>query len=142
MKIFVRAHQLPPRLAAAAIILDSGFSKSDAGEETAAALHGMAARTYPFLRGMDPVTFTRLLSKSELTIGTALLLPFVPSLLAGAALTGFASGLLGLYLRTPGMRREGSLRPSEQGIALAKDLWLLGIGMALVLEELTECRRD
>ncbi len=46
--------------------------------------------------------------------------------------------LLGLYLRTPGMREEGSLRPSAQGLAVAKDVWLLGIGLGLVIEELRE----
>ncbi|MFI7224314.1 hypothetical protein ACIBO5_13920 [Nonomuraea angiospora] len=136
MKFCARPHQLPPRLAAAAVILNSGLSKVHADEQTAAGLHGMAANTYPFLRDMDPVAFTKLLSRSEIALGTALLLPVVPSLLAGAALTGFAAGLVGLYLRTPGMRQEGSLRPSEQGIGLVKDIWLLGIGVGLVMEEL------
>jgi len=31
------------------------------------------------------------------------------------------------------MRRAGTLRPSPRGIAEAKDLWLLAIGLALVL---------
>jgi hypothetical protein len=136
MKIFARTHQLPPRLAAGAFILHSGLSKADADEQTAASLHGMASGAYPFLRNMDRVAFTRLLSKGEISLATALLVPFVPSLLAGVALTGFAAGLLGLYLRTPGMRREGSLRPTQEGIALAKDIWLLGIGLGLVMEEL------
>lgn len=136
MRIFARPHQLPPRLAAAAIILSSGLDKTDADEQTATGVHGMAAGTYPFLGRVDPATFTRLLSRTEIALGTALLLPVVPSLLAGAALTGFAGGLLGLYLRTPGMRREGSLRPSQQGIGLSKDVWLLGIGLGLVLDEL------
>jgi hypothetical protein len=131
-----RPHQLPPRLAAAAIILSSGLDKTDADEQTATGVHGMAAGTYPFLGRVDPATFTRLLSRTEIALGTALLLPVVPSLLAGAALAGFAGGLLGLYLRTPGMRREGSLRPSQQGIGLSKDVWLLGIGLGLVLDEL------
>ncbi|MFI7696344.1 hypothetical protein ACIBQ6_45255 [Nonomuraea sp. NPDC049655] len=136
MRFFVRPHQVPGRLAAAAIILNSGIGKTKADEQTAAGLHGMAAGTYPFLRGQDPVAFTRLLSKGELALGAALVLPFVPSLLAGAGLTAFAAGLLGLYLRTPGMREEGSLRPSQQGIGLSKDLWLLAIGLGLVIEEL------
>jgi hypothetical protein len=136
MKILVRPHQVPPRLAAAAIILSSGLDKTKADEKAAEGLHGMAAGTYPFLGRMDPVTFARLLSRAEIVLGTALLLPFVPSMVAGAALTGFAGGLLGLYLRTPGMRREGSLRPSPEGIGLSKDIWLLGIGLSLVLEEL------
>ncbi|MGI5288242.1 hypothetical protein ACQEVF_33575 [Nonomuraea polychroma] len=136
MRIFARPHQFPPRLAAAAIILSSGLDKTGADDEAAVGLHGMAAGTYPFLGRVDPADFTRLLSRAEIALGTALLLPFVPSLLAGAALTGFAGGLLGLYLKTPGMRREGSLRPSEQGLAISKDIWLLGIGLGLVLEEL------
>ncbi|MEV0229765.1 hypothetical protein [Nonomuraea sp. NPDC050786] len=138
MKLLARTHQFPARLAAGAVILNSGLGKVDADEQTAAGLHGMASGTYPFLRDMDPVTFARLLSRSEIALGAALLAPFVPSLLAGAALTGFAGGLLGLYLKTPGMRREGSLRPSEQGIGLVKDVWLLGIGLSLVIEELID----
>ncbi|KAB8189395.1 DoxX family membrane protein [Nonomuraea phyllanthi] len=136
MRFLARPHQLPARLAAAAVFLDTGLNKIDADEETAAGLHGMAAGTYPFLRDMDPNTFVRVLSRCEVALGTALLLPFVPSLVAGAALTGFAAGLVGLYLRTPGMRREGSLRPTQQGVPMVKDIWLLGIGLSLVIEEL------
>ncbi|MEV0619158.1 hypothetical protein AB0I81_37985 [Nonomuraea sp. NPDC050404] len=135
MRIFARVHQMPPRLAAAAIILDSGFGKATADEQSAAALHGLTTGTYPFLRRVDPSAFVRLLSKGEIALGVALLTPFVPSLLAGAALTGFAAGLLGLYLRTPGMREEGSLRPTKQGLDIAKDVWLLGIGVGLIVEE-------
>jgi len=65
-------------------------------------------------------------------------LPVVPAGLAGAALTAFAVGTLGLYLRTPGLRQEGSLRPTEQGIAITKDIWLVGIGLALVIDEIVE----
>ncbi|MGW0805161.1 hypothetical protein [Nonomuraea sp. NPDC002799] len=136
MRILARVHQLPPRLAAAAIILHSGLSKAHADEQAAVALHGMAVGTYPFLRHLDPVLFTRLLSKGEIVLGTALLIPFVPSLLVGAGVTGFAAGLLGLYLKTPGMRQEGSLRPAQQGVGVAKDVWLLGIGLGLMVEEL------
>ncbi|WP_406465833.1 hypothetical protein [Streptomyces sp. NBC_01622] len=64
----------------------------------------------------------------------------VPAAVAGAALTAFSAGTLGLYLRTPGMRREGSLRPTEQGIPLAKDVWMLGIGISLIIEGVTEHR--
>ena len=51
------------------------------------------------------------------------------------SLTAFALGTLGLYLRTPGMRQEGSLRPTQQGIPLAKDAWMVGIGLALMIDE-------
>ncbi|MER6830109.1 hypothetical protein ABT352_29270 [Streptosporangium sp. NPDC000563] len=136
MRFLSRPHQLPPRIAAGLIILNSGLTKRTAGEESAKGLHGMASGTYPFLKDMDSVKFTRLLSTAEITLGTALLVPVVPPLLAGAALTAFAGGLLGLYLKTPGLREEGSLRPSQQGIAVAKDVWLLGIGAGLVAEEI------
>jgi hypothetical protein len=56
----------------------------------------------------------------------------VPTAVAGATLTVFSGGLLGLYLRTPGMRKPGSLAPTEQGLAIAKDCWLLGIGIGLL----------
>jgi hypothetical protein len=138
MRIFARAHQLPPRIAAGAYILNSGLSKADADKETATGVHGMASTAFPFLRDQDPEAFVRLLSRAEIAVGAALLIPVVPSLLAGAALTAFAGGLLGLYVKTPGLRIEGSLRPSQQGIAIAKDIWLLGIGLGLVLEELNE----
>jgi hypothetical protein len=98
----------------------------------------MAANTYPFLGKMDPEQFTSLLSKSEIAIGALLLAPFAPTLLAGAALTAFSGGLLGLYLRTPGMREEGSLRPTQQGMPLAKDVWMLGIGATLIVDALTD----
>ncbi|GGM63105.1 hypothetical protein GCM10010106_06310 [Thermopolyspora flexuosa] len=142
MRLFARPHQLPGRLAAGAVILNSGLGKARADEKTATELHAMAKGTYPFLENMDPVRFTRLLSKVEIALGTALLVPFVPGLLAGAGLSAFAGGLLGLYLRTPGMREEHTLRPTEQGTALAKDVWLLGIGLGLVVEELGACRRS
>jgi hypothetical protein len=57
---------------------------------------------------------------------------------AGAGLTAFSGGLLGLYARTPGMRKEGTPLPSPEGIALAKDVWMAGIGLGLVLDELTD----
>ena len=131
-----RAHQLPARWAAGAFILNSGLNKLSADEETAAGVHGMAGAVYPALKDRDPVEFTGLLGKAEVALGTALLLPVVPSALAGAALTAFAGGLLGIYLKTPGLREEGTVRPTQQGIAFAKDVWLLGIGLSLLVEEL------
>ena len=59
---------------------------------------------------------------------------------SGLLLTGFSGGLLGLYIKIPGMRQEGSLRPTQQGIALAKDSWLLGIGASLILSDVVTAR--
>jgi hypothetical protein len=131
------ARRLPGRLATGAFILNSGLAKWSASEEAAAGLHGMAVGTYPFLGGVKPQDFARMLSIGEIAVGSALLLPVVPTWLAGSALTAFSGGLLGLYLRTPGMRQEGSLRPTQQGVPLAKDVWMLGAGLGLIADALT-----
>lgn len=123
--------QVPQRLVTGAFILNSGIEKWAGDEQTAAGVHGMAAGTYPFLKNVDPPTFLRALATSEIALGVALLTPVVPGAVAGAALAGFATGLLGLYLRTPGM--HNNLRPTQQGTAIAKDIWMLGIGAGLVL---------
>lgn len=123
--------QLPPRLATGAFILNSGLQKWGGDDETAAGVHGFAAGTYPFLKNVEAPTFLRTLAAGEIALGAALLTPVVPAAVAGAGLAGFAAGLLGLYLRTPGMHEN--LRPTEQGIPIAKDIWLLGIGAGLVL---------
>ncbi|MFD4244290.1 MauE/DoxX family redox-associated membrane protein [Streptomyces sp. NPDC058525] len=134
------ARQIPLRLTAGVFFLNSGLSKRGADQATAEGLHQFAAATYPFLAKQDAQTFVRLLSAGELAIAATLLLPVVPAAVAGAVLTAFSVGTIGLYLRTPGMRQEGSLRPTEQGIALAKDVWLLGIGASLIAEGVDEHR--
>ncbi|WP_234321234.1 hypothetical protein [Streptomyces katrae] len=99
-----------------------------------------AAATYPFLGKHDAQKLVRLLSAGELAIATTLLVPVIPAAVAGLALTAFSVGTLGLYLKTPGMRQEGSLRPTEQGISLAKDVWMLGIGVSLIADGVNEHR--
>ncbi|MER6117595.1 hypothetical protein [Streptomyces sp. NPDC001743] len=122
----------PPRIATGAFILNSGLSKLKADEATQQGLHGMACTAYPFLEKLEPARFTRLLAWSEIAVGSSLLIPFVPTRLAGLALTGFSGGLIGLYLRVPGMREDGSLRPSQNGVPLAKDTWMFGIGLGFL----------
>jgi hypothetical protein len=138
MKFRVKARQIPTRLATGAFILNAGLHKRNADEQTAAQLHGLTAGTYPMVKNLDPATFLKLVSTSEIALGTALLLPIVPGLLAGAGLVAFSAGLLGLYLRTPGMREEGSLSPTPQGTPIAKDVWMLGAGLGLVVDALTD----
>jgi hypothetical protein len=133
-----KLRRAPLRLATGAFLLSSGLDKQDADQETAAQLHGFAGGTYPFLKQVEPTSFVRLLSTAEIGLGAALLLPVVPAAVAGAALTGFSAGLLGLYLRTPGMRRgPRDLRSTPQGLPLSKDVWMLGTGLALVIDALT-----
>ncbi len=124
--------EIGPRLSAGAFILNSGLGKRSADDATAAQLHGFASGTYPFLKDVDARQFVSGLAAAEIGIGAALLTPFVSTAVAGALLTGFSGGLLGLYLKTPGMRKEGSLAPTPEGLAVAKDVWLLGIGVGLL----------
>lgn len=140
MRLPVKARHLPERLSIGAFILNSGLEKRSADEQTASQLHGMASGTYPPVANLDSATFTRALSTGEIALGTALLLPMVPTAVAGTGLAAFSAGLLGLYLRTPGLRREGSLRPTPQGLPIAKDVWMLGAGLGLVIDALTSRR--
>ena len=128
---------VPMRLSTGALILDSGLNKRGADEATARGIHGMAAGAYPFLAGMDPQDFVRQLSRAEVVLGVALLVPFIPTPLVALALTLFSGGLMGLYLRTPGLTQENSIRPTQDGLGIAKDAWMLGIGLGLLLESLT-----
>ena len=124
--------EIAPRISAGAFILNSGLGKRNVPAEAATGMHGFATGTYPFLKSVPPQQFVQGLATAEIAVGALLLTPFVPTALAGALLTGFSGGLLGLYLKTPGMRKEGSLAPTEQGLALAKDSWLVGIGIGLL----------
>ncbi|HZP30236.1 MAG TPA: hypothetical protein VFC99_14880 [Acidimicrobiia bacterium] len=132
---------VPLRAAAGAFILNSGLQKRHADRARAEQLHGFASGAYPELGELEPEEFANTLSTAEIALGSALLLPMVPTFVAGAALTAFASGLVGLYWRTPGMHEEHSPVPTDQGIPLAKDSWLLAIGLALVLGSILPGRR-
>ncbi|MDC5696546.1 hypothetical protein OO014_04690 [Intrasporangium calvum] len=131
----MKLSHLPLRLATGAFILNSGLGKRGLQGEAAEGLHGMASVTLPgSMKQMDATEFAKLLSSAEVALGVALLAPFVPSRLAGAALTAFGGGLLSVYMQTPGMREEGSIKPTQAGTALAKDVWLVGAGLSLLLD--------
>lgn len=134
MSASTRLRRAPVRLTTGAYILRAGLDHLHPDEQTAAEVHGMAAGTYPFLRKVDPVLFTRALAVGELVVGGMLLVPIVPAAPAGLALTGFAGGLVGLYARTPGLRRERSVFPTRQGLGYAKDTWLAAIGVSLLAD--------
>ncbi|WP_405433194.1 hypothetical protein [Micromonospora sp. NBC_00617] len=132
---------LPLRVTIGAYILNSGLGKRNLEGEAAQAMHGMAVAAMPQLGQFEPPRFAKLLSYSEIALGAALLAPFVPAPLVGLGLTAFGAGLVQLYLKTPGLREPGSVRPTQQGTGLAKDVWLVGAGLTLVLEGLTHGRR-
>lgn len=123
----------PARLAVGAYLLDSGLSKLNADEEALEHIHNMAVSAYPFLKQVESAKFSKYFARGEILLAAILLLPLIPDVLAGFALTLFATSLMGLYLRIPGMRHVGSLRPTSKGTGLAKNIWLMGIGLSLAL---------
>ncbi len=137
MKFPTKARHIPSRLATGAFILNSGITKLSADEQAASTVHGMASETYPALKRLDYRLFTKLVAAGEIALGAALVLPVVPTAVAATGLAAFSTGLLGIYLRTPGIRQRGRLRPTENGVALAKDVWMLGIAAGLLIDELT-----
>ena len=134
VRVAVMARRAPVRLATGAFVLHSGLDHVDPDERTAGEVHALASGTYPFLAAVDPRLFTRALGVAELVVGGLLLVPVVPAGVAGLALTGFAGGLVGLYVRTPGLRLRRSVFPTPQGLGFAKDAWLLAIGVSLVTD--------
>ena len=133
MSLAAKLRRAPGRIVTGAFILNSGLGKLKADEATAAGLHGMAVGAYPPLQKLSTHLFTKALAVSEVAIGHALLLPIVPAGLAGIALTGFALGLVGLYVRTPGLH-DSKMRPTQAGTAIAKDIWMAGVGIGLVVD--------
>lgn len=131
----MRIRTIPPRLATGAFILHEGLAKLRGDEERARGVHGAATAAYPFLEDVPPTTFLRLLGIGEVTLGAALLTPFLPDRVVGLGLTAFSGSLLTMYLRTPAMHRPGSVWPTPAGLAVSKDVWMLGIGVGLVLEQ-------
>lgn len=127
-------HRLPLRLASGAFILNSGYNKLSLDADGAKGLQEMAVNAFPQLGSLEPEDFGKYLAAGELTLGAALLTPFLPSRLVGLALTVFSGSLVWMYLRTPGMTESDGIRPSQQGTVLAKDIWLAAIGLALLLD--------
>ncbi|MEV1158454.1 hypothetical protein AB0J27_23950 [Micromonospora chokoriensis] len=132
---------VPLRVSIGAYFLNSGLQKRNLEGAAAESMHGMAVTAVPQLGQFEPARFAKLLAYSEVALGAALIAPFVPAPLVGLGLTAFGAGLVQLYLKTPGLREPGSIRPTQQGAGLAKDVWLVGAGLTLVLEGLTHGRR-
>ena len=130
----MRLSHIPLRLATGAFILNAGFSKRNLDRDSAAQMQGMGAKVYPQLSKMEPETFGKLLSYAEMSLGAMLLAPFVPSRVAGLGLAVFSGSLLTMYRRIPEMTLDDGIRPSQQGTVVAKDVWMLGIAAALILD--------
>lgn len=130
----------PLRVASGAFILQSGLSKRGMAGEAAEGLHSFASTAHPEVESVGPETFAKGLSTAEIVLGTALLLPVVPSWVAAAGLTAFSAGLNRLYLKAPGLRQEGDIRPTEQGMGIAKDVWMTAMGVAMLIDAVSERR--
>lgn len=130
----MKLSHLPLRLTTGAFILNSGLNKRGLDAESAAGLQQMAANAFPQVEDIEPVKFGKLLSNTEICVGLTLLLPFIPSRLAGLVLGAFSGGMIRMYLKTPGMTEEDGIRPTAAGTGLTKDVWMAGIAAALLLD--------
>jgi uncharacterized membrane protein YphA (DoxX/SURF4 family) len=128
-----RLWKLPLRLATGAYILNSGIGKRAPNEERARRLKAQAELAYPQFAAVEPLDFLKLLSRAEIVLGVALLLPFLPSRLVGAGLALFSGSLLRMYWKNPDFHPPGDPRPSPPGIAVSKDVWMFAIALALIL---------
>lgn len=127
MKLSIRAKTVPGRAVTGAYILRNGLIKWKGGDEQAARTHDMVTGAFPILRPVPARYFQRLLATAEIATGTALLTPFVPATLAGAALTGLSGGMLTMLVLP---RTEAAAR----GLGVNKDVWMVGIGLGLMAE--------
>jgi uncharacterized membrane protein YphA (DoxX/SURF4 family) len=125
--MFLHLRNVPARVAAGGFVLHTGLEKWNGSEEQAKGLGKV-----------PPPVFLKALSAAEIGVGAALLLPIVSNKVAGAALTAFAGSLVGMYLRTPALRKPGSVWPNQSGIAVSKDVWMLGIGLGLLADDATD----
>ena len=117
-----------------AFVLNSGLSKRNLPTEAAQGLQGFAATGVPQVTKLEPDTFGKFVAYSEIGIGAALLTPVVPRQIAGAALGVFSAGLLAMYFRNPTMTEADGIRPSQEGMSLAKDAFMAAIAGALVTD--------
>ncbi len=120
------------RLVSGAYILNSGIGKLRLPAESAEGLQSMAANAIPQVKQLEPAVFGKAVAVGEIGLGAALLTPFLPSRLVGLGLGAFAAALVATYLKTPGLTESDGIRPTPNGGAMAKDLWLAGIATALV----------
>lgn len=122
------------RLATGAYILNAGIGKISLDKDHAAGLQATGAHAFPWLMNIEAEKFGKLLSTAEITLGSLLLAPFVPSRIAGLGLATFSGALLRVYLKTPGLTLADGVRPSPAGSAMAKDSWMFAIAVALITD--------
>jgi hypothetical protein len=137
---YMRPANFPVRFAAGVMILSAGVGKLRRTENGVPDVHAVAATNYPFLEQMAPEQFTKVLGVTEMVLGGALLVPLVGDGVAGVGLSAFAAAMIGLFAKGQGEHHEGPA-PEHPGAALARDIWLLGIGLRLVADSLRRRQR-
>jgi hypothetical protein len=142
MSLSAKLRRAPMRAVTGAFILNSGVSKFSADDETAKLHHEVASGTYGFVGKVDPKVFTKGLGAAEIAVGGLVLAPVVSPVVAGLGLIAFSGAVLNMYWNTPGMHADGNPRPTPQGSGVAKDVWMLGIGVGLVADGLLEPAHD
>ncbi|OUM40978.1 hypothetical protein [Arthrobacter sedimenti] len=125
---------IPLRLTTGAFILNSGLGKTNLDEGSAGYMQAMASKAFPQIGQLQAQQFGKALAASEIAIGSALLAPFIPSKLAGLALLAFSTGMMTMYFRTPELTQEDGIRPTQDGTSVAKDVWLVGVALSLLLD--------
>lgn len=125
--IFLRA--LP-----GAYIINSGVGKVGMPAEASEGLQQYAATGMPLVKAIPADKFGTALGAAEVGIGALLLAPFVGNRLAGAGLTAFSAGLLSLYFADPANTQSDGVRPTDEGLSLSKDVFMLAIGAALMAD--------
>ena len=137
---YMRPVNFPVRFAAGVMILSAGVGKLRPSENGSPDVHAVAAADYPFLEQLAPEQLTKVLGAAEMMLGGALLVPVVGDGVAGVGLTAFAGAMIGLFAKGQGEHREGPV-PEHRGAALARDIWLLGIGLRLVADSVRRRQR-
>ena len=128
----MRVSHVPLRAATGAFILNEGLGRRSVDPKGTDGL----ASTIPPLATAEPATVGKAVAGAEVALGALLLAPFIPPVVAGAALAAFSAGLL----RSRWHSIDRDPEPDKEK-TVAKDLWMLGTGLALVLDGVTDGTR-
>lgn len=130
MSISTDLRRAPLRLTTGALVINSGISRFTVSDETSATIQHTAARYVPQVERIKPDLFSKLLAAGQVAVGSALLLPIVPSYAAG-----LGASLLGGSLAAAKWRTHGSRLSTD-------DLLMAGTGVSLLLDSLTASAHD
>ena len=142
MEISANVRRAPLRLTTGAFVLNSGVSTFNASDAKIQRLQASAAQLVPQVGQMTPRTFAKALAAGEVALGTALMLPIVPPAIAGLGLSAFAASLLATRRSSSGQHTDPPGETSTGPVPGATEAWMLGSGVALLLDALTTPAHD